>query len=303
MDNVYSKLVDRNIGILTEEQQKKLEKTCVAVFGLGGHGGVASQLLARSGIGKLKIVDIEKFETSNLNRQVYCYMSTIDKEKVDVAEHFLKDINPEIEIESFHTTNGETINKMLDGTTVALLCIDDVVPSIHVARACRERGIPMIETGAMPFQNLRVYTKDTITFEEFHDFPTQRIKTEDLYDLDENIRGQIKRKLVMAFSDIKGIQNFYNSEAIEKMKKGVFPTFAPMVWLQATMIALEAVKIILNWGKISLVPKYALYDPIQYEIPTRSAVKRTLINLFDHFIRKNKEKIILLIYSLFLPSF
>ena len=167
-NDFYKKLVDRNIGLLSWDQQKGLKETCVSVFGLGGLGGVIAQILIRCGIGKMKIVDNDHFEPTNLNRQIFSYTSTLNQLKVDVTERFLKEINPDLIIEKFTVVNEETVNLMLEGSKVALLAIDKTKPCILISRACREKGIPLIEGWAIPFGNVRVYTKDTITLEEVY---------------------------------------------------------------------------------------------------------------------------------------
>jgi len=226
-DTFYGKMVDRNIGLIGLEQQKKLKESCVAIFGLGGLGGVAAELLARSGIGTLKISDIDVFEHSNLNRQIFAYASTLGQSKVDVTERFLKDINPELKIEKFGISTEESINQMLNGANVAILCIDKALPSIHVARACREKDIPMVETIAIPFVNLRVYTKKTMTYEEFHELPTAGKSMEELYALDEESVAKIRTQWLMTFYNIEGLAKFFDEEAIKRIKKAGLPLLVP----------------------------------------------------------------------------
>lgn len=265
----YNEATDRNIGFISRKEQDRLLNSCAAVFGVGGHGGVASQLLARSGIGRMRISDVDTFEPSNLNRQVYCYCSTLNQHKADVAEKFLKDINPELKLEKFKDSNEESVNRMLDGADVVLMCIDKVIPSIHVSRICRQKKIPMIETGAMPYANLRVYTDKTPTFEEFHDFPTQDKSIEELYSLSEKEISKLTLQLFNTYNGVEGIMKFYGATAISRIISKKFPTFAPLIWMQASMIALEAIKAILKRGKLSLVPDYALYDPFEHKMPRR----------------------------------
>lgn len=262
----YWKMVERNVGMLGEERQEKLRNSCVPVFGVGGIGAIVAELLVRSGVGALKIVDIDRYDHSNMNRQIYAFNSTIGQRKEDVTKRFLLDINPDLEIEVFHETNDETISHMLSGATVALMCIDQLVPSIHVARRCREAEIPMIETVAMPYMNLRVYDSNTLTFEAFHAFPTENKSIDELYNLSENEMEILAEQFIKAFVGIEKITDFYSQKAIEKMKNGYFATFAPMVWMQASMVALEAIKILLDWGEISYAPNYALYDPFQHKM-------------------------------------
>lgn len=85
-----TRLLTGNIGI------QKLQKAHVLVVGLGGVGAFASELLARAGIGTITIVDSDTYNASNRNRQTAAYISTEGKNKTDVIEAKLKDINPEI---------------------------------------------------------------------------------------------------------------------------------------------------------------------------------------------------------------
>jgi len=74
--------------------------------------------------------------------------------------------------------------------------------------------------------------------------------------------------VLMTLSQIEGIEEFYRPEVVEDIfKKGRITSFAPMVWLTAVLMTLEAIKIILNWGILALAPNLALYDPFKHKIP------------------------------------
>ena len=66
----YHQSFDRNIGLLDEKEQQLIRESHAAVFGMGGLGGVISEILVRAGVGSLTIIDRDVFEPSNLNRQV-----------------------------------------------------------------------------------------------------------------------------------------------------------------------------------------------------------------------------------------
>ena len=71
-----------------------LSRCRVAVFGIGGVGGHATEVLARSGIGALDLIDGDCVSPSNINRQIVALQSTIGKPKVEVAKQRILDINP-----------------------------------------------------------------------------------------------------------------------------------------------------------------------------------------------------------------
>ena len=77
---------------------ENLAQATVAVFGVGGVGGFAAEALARSGVGKLELIDHDTVSVSNMNRQIVALHSTVGKYKVDVMKDRILDINPEIEV-------------------------------------------------------------------------------------------------------------------------------------------------------------------------------------------------------------
>ncbi len=89
----------RQIMLFGEESQKRLKKARVIIVGVGGLGSVSSLYLAAAGVGKLILVDKERIELSNLNRQILYTTKDVGKYKVEVAARRLKELNPEIEVE------------------------------------------------------------------------------------------------------------------------------------------------------------------------------------------------------------
>ncbi len=84
--------------IFGTEALRKLKLSHVAVFGVGGVGSYAVEALARSGIGAIDLVDSDKFEITNLNRQLYAFHSTLGQYKVEVAAQRIADINPDCKV-------------------------------------------------------------------------------------------------------------------------------------------------------------------------------------------------------------
>lgn len=95
MDLREEDLLKRNV----KDISKKLKETKVCILGLGGLGSNVATLLARAGIGYLKLVDFDIVEASNLNRQQY-RISHIGMKKTEVMKNILKEINPFVEVET-----------------------------------------------------------------------------------------------------------------------------------------------------------------------------------------------------------
>mgnify|MGYP003414042085 FL=1 len=82
------------------EKMELLKNSKVCVFGIGGVGGYVVEALVRAGIGSVVIVDKDDVDISNLNRQIIALHSTIGRDKVDVMEKRIHDINPECVVEA-----------------------------------------------------------------------------------------------------------------------------------------------------------------------------------------------------------
>jgi len=270
----YQEMTNRNIGLVTHEEQAKLKNSCVAVFGAGGLGGVVSEVLCRSGVGHLKIIEYGEFEPTNLNRQVYCFRSTLGKKKNEVARDFLKDINPDVKVDIYDREDFGNIKDILKSTDVVVLAVDKVKACIVISRAARKLNIPVVESWAVPYGNVRVFTKDTISLEEAYALESLgkdigQMKEEDFKSL---TLAMIKKFL----RDIEGLDKFCTPLVLGRMEKGENPTLAPFVWLNAVLMSLEAVKLLLGWGDIALAPKFAVYDPLLRRIPEQATVTKPL---------------------------
>jgi molybdopterin-synthase adenylyltransferase len=257
----YSQMVDRNIGFIRPEQQELLRTSKVVVFGMGGIGGAAFEVLVRSGIGRFSVVDRDTFEASNLNRQIFAFQNTLGRRKIDVAAEFAAAINPDVQVERFDRVGEDNIRDILAGSSVAVGGIDSLAPCIIASRACRELNIPLVEGWAIPYANARVFTRDTVTLEQAYGLPTAG---RPVSSFTEDELKQFNTDLLLAMGRIDGVMDFYPPEVIERVKKGRLVSFAPTVWLTSVMLALETIKVLLDWGDLALAPRIALYDAFHH---------------------------------------
>ncbi|HEY9722332.1 MAG TPA: tRNA threonylcarbamoyladenosine dehydratase [Oscillatoriaceae cyanobacterium] len=125
---------------------RKLEDSCVAVFGLGGVGSYAAEALARSGVGKLVLVDFDLVCTTNVNRQLHAMIGTIGKPKTEVMAERFKKISPRMQIEvhqKFYNT-GTSDELLSDEYDYVIDAIDNVTAKLHLIASCVQRGLPVI---------------------------------------------------------------------------------------------------------------------------------------------------------------
>lgn len=136
----------RTEQLIGTEAQQKLAQSHVALFGLGGVGGFAAEALARAGVGKLTLVDFDRVEQSNLNRQLLALHSTVGMLKTDVAKNRIADINPQAQVEVLPIRFDENTAYMLDFSRFDYVvdAIDSVSSKVLLAQLCFEKGTPIV---------------------------------------------------------------------------------------------------------------------------------------------------------------
>jgi len=135
----------RNMKTLSAGDQLKLLRATVSIVGLGGLGGTVTEMLARMGVGRLKLIDGDLFEDSNLNRQLTSRMAKIGMPKADAARERVLEINSGITVESYRSFLGEeNAPELIRGSDVVVDCLDSLKSRYYLAVACREITAPLV---------------------------------------------------------------------------------------------------------------------------------------------------------------
>ena len=133
--------------------QKKLLNTTVGIVGMGGLGCPAAQSLMAAGIGKLKIIDGDKVELSNLHRQPLYGVEDIDRMKVDVAKEKLEILNRDAVVEIvdifFNDDNGLNFVNDID---IVVDATDNIPARLSIDRFSKEAGVPMVYGGLYRYE-------------------------------------------------------------------------------------------------------------------------------------------------------
>ena len=125
--------------------QLKLKNSTVCVVGVGGLGNPITTRLAAMGIGKLRIVDRDVIELSNLHRQTMFDEDDVGQVKVEVAARKLKKSNPQVEIEALPISiNDYTALDVVEGCDVVIDALDSVNARYSLNKACVEKNIPCV---------------------------------------------------------------------------------------------------------------------------------------------------------------
>ena len=142
MDEKFS----RTEMLIGNEGMEKLKNAKVAVFGLGGVGSFVCEGLARSGIGNFVLVDFDKVDETNINRQIIATTKTIGRKKVDVMKERILDINPDanVEIHNEFYLADSTSDIITEDLSYVVDCVDTIMAKIAIICKSKEIGVPVM---------------------------------------------------------------------------------------------------------------------------------------------------------------
>lgn len=134
--------------LLGEDAMEKLEKSRVAVFGIGGVGGHVVEALVRSGVGAIDIIDNDTVSVTNLNRQLIATWDTVGRDKVSVMKERILSINPDCRVTShqcfYLPETAEQFNFYEYDYVVD--AVDTVAAKISLVMECQAKEVPIISS-------------------------------------------------------------------------------------------------------------------------------------------------------------
>jgi len=141
----YTDRYVRNRELISESEQAVLGEKTVAVVGLGGLGGYIAEQLARLGFGRLILIDGDKVEESNLNRQLFAVERTLGMFKAAAALERLTEVNREVAY-SVHSEflTAENGKALLSGADIVMDALDTIPARFMLQRICEDIGIPLV---------------------------------------------------------------------------------------------------------------------------------------------------------------
>jgi len=135
----------KNLNALRPSEQRSVSESKVLVCGCGGLGGIIIHLLARAGVGYLRLVDGDSFYPTNLNRQLLSDSLNLAQSKALVAAEKVRAINPLIEVEPFDfIVEQENVEKLVRSNDLVLDALDNLPGRFLLAETARSLGIPFI---------------------------------------------------------------------------------------------------------------------------------------------------------------
>lgn len=164
---VIRKEIQNNIGTFTAEELDKICSSRILVVGCGGSEYVIDQLV-RLGVMTIGVVDADRFDETNMNRQLFANIHTIGKLKVEIANEYAHSINPNINFITYPTMlSVDNCINIISEYDVVLDCVDNVDSKLIIEDACSRLGKPLVFGGmsrwygqvAVSFPDERLVTK------------------------------------------------------------------------------------------------------------------------------------------------
>lgn len=130
--------------LIGKENLIKIKNKNVLVCGVGGVGGFVAEALARSGIGKMTLIDYDTIEASNINRQIIANKKNIGESKVKVIKKRIEEISDcEVSIEEKYIDDEYSVDDCYD---YVVDCIDTLTSKFHLIKECHMKNIPIISS-------------------------------------------------------------------------------------------------------------------------------------------------------------
>ncbi len=190
---------DRTIRLIGTDFET-LRNARITVVGLGAVGSYAVEALARIGIGSFRLIDFDKVELSNINRQLYAMESTLAQPKTKIAMSRILDICPDTKVEILNLfVRDENVNEILSNSPdIVVDAIDSIGSKVSLLEHCYRQGIPVVSSMGAALR------KDP-----------SKIKTGDLMQTQYCPLARRIRRILKKRGISKGIQCVYSDEKVK----------------------------------------------------------------------------------------
>lgn len=246
----YEEAFSRNLGLISPTEQQKLRRCRVAIPGMGGVGGMHLMTLARMGIGKFRISDVDQFEVKNFNRQFGASVENLGRPKSEVMARLAHGVNPDVEVDVLSDyVTPDNIDAFLRDVDLVVDAVDFFAFEARrlIFREAQKRGIWVVTAGPIGFSTAwLVFDPSGMTFDEYFDLK-DGMESVDMFCA--FALGLAPRSTHLPYFDFSYVE-----------ASGRGPSLACACQLAAGVVGAEAVKILLGRGQVRAAPEYNQFD-------------------------------------------
>jgi molybdopterin/thiamine biosynthesis adenylyltransferase len=242
-ENYISGMLERTLLFYDRATVDRVRNTVCAIAGLGGVGAITAELLARWGVKKFRLLDMDRYEPSNLNRQLFATSKSLGEYKVDIATERIREINPYAEIEMIirDRVDNENVHPFVRGAGIIIQTADS--PSCQLFYiAAKQYRVPIVN-GFSTIIGCRVQAYDYRNSSWWYKL--------------ESLRDKMKWRGQRDLTDMtrEGLCEFDN-----RVMHPAMPTMNFVTNIAGAMIVCEAIKLLTETGRVSRFPKIVDLD-------------------------------------------
>jgi tRNA A37 threonylcarbamoyladenosine dehydratase len=236
-------MLNRTALVFTQAELDKVRNSTFAIAGLGGVGAITAELIARWGVKKFRLFDKDRYELSNLNRQLFATSKTLGRLKVEVAAERIKEINPHVEIEMAIADQVDTqnVHEFVEGSDIVIQTTDSPSSKLFYM-AAQKHKVPLVN-GYSTITGCRVQVFD--------------YQNSDCTSFIESLWTRLK------FRNQKPLDKMDRDELDAFDRKYVHATAPSIDFVTNTvgcLIVAEAIKVLTDRGSVTRYPKAIDYD-------------------------------------------
>ena len=241
----YGVFTGRNAGFVDPREQQRMRDGRVFVCGVGGMGGAALASIVRAGVGEVTLADHDRFEVSNMNRQLFATLETVGEHKTDATERQLHSVNPELTVRTYGSDWTGHVDDILDRCPVVVNGMDDIRATLLLYRRAREHRATVIDAYMSPLPSVTVVRPDDPSPEERLGFPTVGKPLDEVthIDLEACQMREVEYVLTHSTSD-KHVDMSFAAGVLSGARPRM--SFAPSVITAGTLMALEAIALLIG---------------------------------------------------------
>ncbi len=247
----YHTAFSRNIGWVTSDEQEHLRNKRVAIAGMGGVGGFHLLTLARLGIEKFNIADLDTFELANFNRQAGAGMGSLERPKVEVLAEMVRDINPESNLAIYpQGVNEGNLDSFFQDVDIYIDGLDFFAFDARerVFAYCAQHGIPAVTVAPLGMSAALL------------NFLPGGMSFEDYFQLDGRPELEKAVRFLVGLAPALLHRHYLADKTRVNLKERRGPSTIMACQLCAGVAASEALKILLGRGKVWAAPHGIQFD-------------------------------------------
>jgi molybdopterin/thiamine biosynthesis adenylyltransferase len=272
-------MLDRTRHFFSEAELNTLKTATVAIVGVGASGSMVAELLARWGFKRFRLLDMDKYELSNINRQLFATSKTIGRWKSEVAAERIRDINPFAEIECLlnEKLTLKNAGPFIEGATIVVNASDTRSGFYLIHNFAHRYKVPVLEGHGWKMTGIKIRVFD------YRD-PRQKKYNEPFrWGVLNRLTGRFFDSTRMDFSKVT--QEFVDT--LDPVQEGSSGSLGTTTTLVGCALATEAIKLLTGRGKTVCHPLETYID--LFSLRMKVSHKNSLRNILGTLKNRKNE--------------